>query len=522
MPISQSNQVFNLVKSLTKAEKRNFRLYAKRIQDNGELLFLQLFDVMDKQKVLQEVEIKAQLGQIGKSQFSNLKRHLYAQIIASLRIIHKEKRANFKVREYFDYAYILYGKGLYLQALKLLKKASTLAKQHHLIYMQLMIVEFEKTIESRHITRSGSNKAEALIEESEMIQKNANHLVSLSNLRIKMHGKYLEYGHVRSSKEALEIRAYYHEQIDHINLEKLGLMERIYYVQSRVWYNYILLDFHACIKYAIEWTELLCQNPTMMTRDVDLYMRGYHYVLTAANHIKDKETHSAYLAKFETFRNDAYGKFNTNSQILSFLYVHTGRLDNIILNGNFNAATSVITKSLNRIRRYKLMLDDHRVMVFYFKFAWIYLAAGKVSKALRYLNKIINNELKKLREDLQNYARILQLICHYELGNFDILQYLLNNNSNYFDRKTGINIFLQEATNMFNTLKSKGTLDHKVVFKKYLDLFNNIKNDPYERRAFVYLDIISWLESKIKGISLQEVVQRKPGWTNPNPSKIDF
>ncbi|MFK8102605.1 MAG: hypothetical protein AB8G15_08770 [Saprospiraceae bacterium] len=516
MPISQSNQVFNLVKSLTKAEKRNFRLYAKRIQDNGALLFLQLFDVMDKQKVLKETEILTQLGQIGKGQFSNLKRHLYAQIIASLRMLHKEKRANFKVREYLDYAYILYGKGLYLQALKLLRKASILANKHHLIYMQLTIVEFEKTIESRHITRSGNNKAEMLIEESALIQRDANHLVRLSNLRIKMHGKYLQYGHVRSSKEAAEIRAYYHEQIDEINLEELGLMERIYYVQSRVWYNYILLDFHACIKYAIAWTDLLHRNPNMIERDVDLYMRGYHYVLTAANHIKDKETHSKYLMKFEAFREGAYGKFNTNSQILSFLYVHTGRLDNIILNGNFNLSESIIPKSLNRIRRYKFMLDDHRIMVFYFKFAWIYLGAGNISKALRYLNKIINNELKKLREDLQNYARILQLICHYELGSFDIFQYLLNNNSNYFDRKSELNIFLQETMNMFNELKSKGISDHKIVFEKYLTSFLKIKEDPYERRAFVYLDIIAWLESKVKGISLQAVIQGKPGWTNSN------
>ncbi len=511
MPISQSNQVFNLVKSLTKAEKRNFRLYAKRIQNNEELLFLRLFDLLDKQKVLNVKEILAQLGGIENGQFSNLKRHLYAQIISSLRMISKEKRANLKVREYIDYAYILYGKGLYLQALKILKKARGLAKKHHLVYTQLTIVEFEKTIESRHITRSGINKAQFLIEESTLIQKDANHLVRLSNLRIRMHGKYLQHGHVRSPEEAAEIRTYYHEQIDSINLAELGLMERIYYVQSRVWYNYILLDFYSCIEYAKEWVELLDNNSTMIQRDVDLYMRGYHYVLTTANHIRDKETHSKYLKKFEAFRKDTYGKFNPNSQILSFLYVHTGRLENIILNGNFDLAKTVIPKSLNRIRRYQYKLDDHRIMVFYFKFAWIYLGAENIAKAIFYLNKIINNELNKLREDLQNYARILQLICHYELGNFDILQYLLNTYSNYFDRKKGLHVFLVQAMDMFKVLRLKGELDHKKVFEKYLVLFRGIKEDPYERRALVYLDIISWLESKTKGIRLQEVIQNKAG-----------
>lgn len=510
MPISQSGQVFNLIKSLTKAEKRQFRLYTKRIQDSGDLLFIKLFDILEKQKEFNEENVLSGLGNINKTQFSNLKRHLYSQIISSLRIIHKEKRANFKVREYIDFAHILYGKGLYLQSLKILKKARVLAKKHHLIYMFLAIIEFEKTIETRHITRSGSNRALTLIDESEIIQEDANHLVRLSNLRIRMHAKYLQNGHVKNRKEANDIKKYYHEQVLPINTKALGLIESIYYVQSRVWYNYILLDFASSMKYAKKWVTLLDNNPNMIERDKDLYMRGLHYVLTTAVHTKDYITHSEYLKKIEYFRTESYGTFNTNTQIVSFLYTHTGRLDNIILCGKFNLSAEVIAKTLHRIRKYKYKLDDHRIMVFYFKFAWIYLGNDNPSKGIIYLNKIINNELNKLREDLQDYARILQLVCHYELRNFDILQYLLDTYSSYFNRKKSLNVFLTNAVNMFNTLKSKGESDHLSIFKKYYTLFAKIEKDQYEKRALVYLDIISWLESKIKGISLQEIIQERP------------
>lgn len=509
MPISHSIQVHNLIKSLTKAEKRNFRIYAKRIQQNEDLMFLKLFDLMDKQKELNETTLLKQLGNIEKSKYSNLKRHLYSQIIASLRMIHKEKRANFKVREYIDYAYILYGKGLYLQALKIIQKAKVLAEKNHLIYMRLTLVEFEKFIENRHITRSGGNKALNLVKESEDIQSDANHLVLLSNLRIKMHAKYIQHGHVRKKEEAEKVRAFFHEQIDHLDLDSLGLMERIFYVQSRVWYNYILLDFESCIKYAKEWVDLFENNPTMIDRDVDLYLRGFHYVLTTANHIKDRETHKRYLEKFEHFRKKAYAKFNHNSQILSFLYVHSGRLDDIILNGKFDDAKDTIKRALNRINRYSYKLDDHKVMIFYFKFSWIYLGNENYSKALFYINKIVNNELNKLREDIQNYARIMQLICHYEIENFEILNYLINNASNFFKRKKGISDFLQYAINMFKELESSGPFDHKTIFKKYLPMFQKLDTDPYERRALVYINIIDWLESKINNTSLQKVVQDK-------------
>jgi len=32
---------------------------------------------------------------------------------------------------------------------------------------------------------------------------------------------------------------------------------------------------------------------------------------------------------------------------------------------------------------------------------------------------------------------------------------------------------------------------------------------PFERRPFLYFDIISWLESKISGRSVQDVMQQK-------------
>src|SRR5678810_1415078 len=53
-----------------------------------------------------------------------------------------------------------------------------------------------------------------------------------------------------------------------------------------------------------------------------------------------------------------------------------------------------------------------------------YFGSGDNEKAIDYLNKIIN-EKADLRTDLQCYARLLHLIAHYELGNFELLEYLI-------------------------------------------------------------------------------------------------
>lgn len=509
MPISKTDQLVQLVSSLSKAEKRNFRLYAKRVQDKDDLMFLRLFDEIEKNKKTKDEDILAGLGGIKKTQYSNLKRHLYSQIITSLRLLHKEKRANIKVREYIDFAYILYGKGLNIQALKLLNKASTLAKRHHLIYMQQTIYEVEKFIETRHITRSGQDRASELIELSTELQTTIANTIAMSNLRMKLHTKYLRYGHVANAQEESAVRSSFENQIKAIDPDSLGVMEYVYLMQSYVWFHHILLEFEHCLRYAQKWVAILNENTNMINRDVDLLMRGYHYVLTASNNIRNLRAHTEYLSNFEQFRKSEYHKFNANSQIIAFLYVHTARLDNIILSGEFSRAKEVIPRVLSRLKKYLGTIDDHRILVFYFKIAWIHLGNNEADKALEYLNKIVNKEFKNLREDLQNYSRILFLICHYELQNIGLLPYIIRNTKSYFKGRQDLNQFLQHAISLFEDLKNKGVMDHKGVFKKYENIFAELASNRYDKRAFIYLDINSWLESKVKNISLAEVVKSK-------------
>ena len=152
MPISHGDQLFNLIRSLSKAEKRTFKLYTKRLNKDSDPKFIQLFDILDKQKTYQEDLIYKRFHQLSKVQLSNLKRHLYTQILISLRLIHINKNIDIQIREQIDFARILYGKGLYLQSLKLLDRIKTIAETSHQDFLLIEIFEFQKLIESRHIT----------------------------------------------------------------------------------------------------------------------------------------------------------------------------------------------------------------------------------------------------------------------------------------------------------------------------------------------------------------------------------
>ena len=497
MPISKSSAIFQLIKSLSTAEKRNFKLYASRNHKQGQLKFIELFEIIDKGEVYDEEQIMTQLGGVSKSKIANLKRHLYTQILDSLRVITVAKRPNIEVRGMIDYAYILYDKGFYIEAIKILEKAKKHAETYHLYNLHLSIIEFEKKIESRHITRSGKDKGYALITESEKINKKVSDAVHLSNLRIDLHAKYLQNGHCRSEIEKSNLEQFFSDAVKDIDENELGAIEKIYLYQSYVWYNHILLNFDSCLVYAIRWLELLESEPQLITQDVDLYLRAYHYILSSCFHLRKKEDLENYLQKIESFRKANYKRFNTLSQIISFQYVHSARLNKIIINGDFTDSQKVISRTLKRIKRYQTNLDAHRIMVFYFKIAWIYFCDRKYSKSILYLNKIVNNELPKLREDLQIYSRVMFLMCHYELDNFDVFRYSIRSFKPYFKKLENVYPLQVITQKTFLKLADTPRSDHSKIMETALKQLKELQKNGFYKVSFTYLDIISWLESKL-------------------------
>src|SRR6478736_3157917 len=117
-----SDTLFQLIHSLEKSEKRHFKLYIKRSSAKEDLKIVQLFDALDKLQDYDERVLLKKLPGTEKKQLHNLKTHLYKQILASLRLLKSTDSIDLQLNEQFDYAHILYKKGLFQQSLKLLDR----------------------------------------------------------------------------------------------------------------------------------------------------------------------------------------------------------------------------------------------------------------------------------------------------------------------------------------------------------------------------------------------------------------
>ncbi len=508
MTREQKDNLFVLVKSLSKSEKRQFKLYVGRLGVNEDSKFLTLFNILDKLSKYDEATILKK-GIVKKQQLSNLKAHLYKQILISLRLNPSHQDIRIQIREQLDFATILYHKGLYKQSLKILDKAKNLAIVNEEKNIAYEIVELEKIIESQYITRSLSNRADELtVQAKELSQQNVV-ASKLSNLSLQLYGHFLKTGYVKNDTESKRITEYFNARLPEYDINTLGFREKLWLYKAHLWYSFLTQDFLACYKYAMKWVSLFYDNKDMIILNPVFFLRGNHYLLEALFYLRQYEKFKEYLNKLEAITNEKWFPADDNIDGLAFLYIYANKFNLHFIEGSFTEGLPLIDEVLEQLKKYDNRIDEHHIMVFYYKIASMYFGAGDNKGCIQYLEKIISNKSLQMREDLLCFSRILNLVAHYEAGldyNLDVLikstyKFLIKMEDLYEVQKEFIKF-----------LRGLGDIYPHEVKKEFTKLHKKLKefeDDPYQSRAFLYLDIISWLESKIENRPIGDIIRDK-------------
>ena len=114
-----------------------------------------------------------------------------------------------------------------------------------------------------------------------------------------------------------------------------------------------------------------------------------------------------------------------------------------------------------------------------------------------------------MRNDLQCYARLMHLMAHYELGNFEIIDSLIRSVYRFMSKKENLTIVEEE---MFKFLRNSFHVHRqklKPEFQKLLVSLKQLEKNRFQTRSFAYLDIISWVESKVMDKSMSSVIKEK-------------
>ena len=508
MTREQKDNLFVLVKSLSKSEKRQFKLYVGRLGVNDDSKFLTLFNILDKLSFYDESVILKK-GIVKKQQLSNLKAHLYKQILISLRLNPSHQNIRIQIREQLDFATILYHKGLYKQSLKVLDKAKSLAITNEEKNIAYEIVELEKVIESQYITRSISSRADELtIQAKELSLQNV--LASkLSNLSLQLYGQFLKTGYVKNDKENRQITEYFNNRLPKYDINKLGFREKLWLFKAYLWYSFLTLNFLSCYKYAVKWVDIFYKNKDMIILNPVFFLRGNHYLLEALFYLRHYKKFKETLFELETITKQKWFPIDDNVDGLAFLYIYNNKFNIHFIQGSFKEGLHLIDEVLQRLENYKNRIDGHHVMVFYYKIASMYFGAGETKKCIFFLEKIISNKSLQMREDLLCFSRILNLVAHYEAGMDYHLDVLIKSTYKFLIKMEDLYEVQKE---FIKFLRALGDIYPHEVKKEFIKLHKKLKefeNDPYQSRSFLYLDIISWLESKIENKPIGTIIREK-------------
>ena len=504
-----NDPLFRLIKSLSKSEKRNFTLYVNRIQDTKGVKFVQLFEVLDRQKKYNEEQIFQKIPSLKRSQLSNIRRHLYKQILTSLRMINTQVNVDLAIREQIDFAKILYNKGFYKDSLRVLERAKIQAINAHQDLLHLEILEFEKLIELRHITRSSADRADTLTGDAAKRAGIINTSSQLSNLSLRLYGLYIKIGHIKQEKDFYMLSEFFRSNLPSRPESEMTFVEKITLYQCHYWYNHIHLNFVQGYKYAQKWVDLFEQDSAMQLNDPELYMQGFNNLLSSL-------FYTSYFSKFEenlkllkNFGETNHKRFNKNEAVQYFLYLNSHRINSYFMQGAFSEGVKIIPDLKKKLNVYERHLDQHRIMVFYYRIACLYFGNGNNNAAIDYLNRIINFSIGQLGEDIQCFARILNLIAHYELGHYNLLEHLVKSVYRFLRKMEEMNAVQEE---ILRFLRKSLNVNPQNLTESFTQLRTRLiphTHNPVERRSFLYLDIISWLTSKIENRPVQEVIQEK-------------
>ncbi|HMR90660.1 MAG TPA: hypothetical protein PKC69_00030 [Chitinophagaceae bacterium] len=509
MPNRSQDFLFQLIKSLEKAEKRHFKLYIKRSSAKEDLKIVRLFDAVDRLDTYDEKSLLKKLPGTEKRQLYNLKAHLYGEILASLRLLKSADSIDLQLNEQFDYAHILYKKGLFQQSLRILDKAKETARNNQKFYFLTQVIALEKRIENLHITRSMQSRAEALAHEANDVSRHIDIVARLSNLSLLLFSWFTRHGHARNEKDEAGVKKFMQDNLPADAASVAGFYERLYLYQSYCWYAFIRQDFLQYYRYAQKWVDLFDADPLMIRVETSHYIKGMHYLLNAHFDLRNYRRFTPTLQQFERFAQSSRVQEHDNFRIQAFIYINTAKINQHFMLGTFKEGLSLVPGIREKLKENAIFLDEHRIMVMNYKIATLYFGSGDYSTCIDYLQEIIN-ENGDLRIDLQCYARLQHLLAHYELGNYDIMESLTKSVYRFMAKKENLTVIEEE---MFKFLRHSfhhiSASKLKPELEKFLYKIKHLEKNRFETRSFAYLDIISWVESKVYNKPMGQIIHEK-------------
>jgi hypothetical protein len=134
-------------------------------------------------------------------------------------------------------------------------------------------------------------------------------------------------------------------------------------------------------------------------------------------------------------------------------------------------------------------------------FTMLYFLVGEYSKSLKWVNLILGYK-NVMRSDIQCFAKILNLMIHYELKNYDHLEYILKSTENFLTKNNSFNSYHKLILQFFkNILQETNTQEIRKKFKELSKELAVIEKSESEKILFKLFNFREWADRKERSLN---------------------
>jgi len=491
--MAKQSSLSTLIKSLSKGEKRFFKLYSSL--QKGAKDYLLLFSLLDKG--CDAAEIKKMFSQRRPAaSYEATCKYLFKVIMDCLLQLHGQKRKNAQLAMDLIKANILFDKSMYEEGFKMLKKVKAVAKQfeEHLIQFwaaktelyYLSNLNFLKISEAELIKKQ--MKIDELIKYSKSIHQ---HTALYELLRHRL----LYSGGVRTKQQK--------EQLNDLVITELNLMSqplsshfesKKMHLLFQAHYFIIVSNYESAIKTFYELNQLFTEHSFLWKESPLDYLSAMEGILDSLRTIKRYNEMHFFLDKLKHLQNQSV-YFDVMIQRIIFIYNLTGLIDA----GNFEQAIILKDKFETGLFKKIHLLDINKQAEVYLYTALIYLGASNISKAHFFLNKILLESKLFYTLPIYRTFRLLHLLVHYELGNHDFIKSEIRSMKRELVSTERESYVLEKIVFKFviQASKAKDPAAKLLLWKKIKKDIESIRQNKYEIQILKIFDFSSWIEAKL-------------------------
>jgi hypothetical protein len=489
---TSSSFLYDLVHSLTKSEKRYIKVQA----GTGEKDYIQLMDALLAQKAFDKDKlVKDNTGANFLKYLPVNKRYLYELLLQSLTHFGQQPLED-KVLEKMAAANVLIAKGLFPAAYNEMKKGQRIVEKYELFELQIILVGIEKKLLSRQQfkTRNTPTIHQVYNKESNCLEqlKNTNEYWYLTQ---QMAEFQMQFQKIQNPEQQQYIESLTQSPRFHTPALATNFRSKLYFYQVNASYQFMLGRVEQAYTYNKSFLELLEANPHFLRLYAERYLATLNNMLIDSLVIGKYDILEEGINRLVMILKRPEFKSIKNIESRVFRQRYLLLINWSLSQKDFAKALEWIPKIEEGLERFGKQIEKHHRITFYYLTAYLLFQNRQYEQALKWNNLILNDPKENVVKEIFHFARILNLLIHYELGNHTLLASLLLSTPKYL--KTRRAIYATEKA-LFRFLGKLLNQIDKTTKQKLITDFNIEMHDlfqkPQEKRVFNYLDLRLWMD----------------------------